>query len=125
MRDERPRALTVLALARDLLAEEARWVKAHHAVDRRGDRTDPCGRRAVRWCADGALMRAAAGAGRRLAPDSDAHWKLVQRVYEEAYALLEAAGARWGIPRFNDQPTTPHAAVLALFDRAIELGRGK
>jgi hypothetical protein len=112
---ERDGALTVLALARDLLADETRWVKGRYAVDRRGYSTDPRGRRARRWCAVGALHRAGSGAD----PAAE----------REAEALLRAAcGARTavvGVEQFNDRPGTRHADVLAAFDRAIDLGRGK
>ena len=129
--DERTRALTVLALARDLVGDKARWVKHHFAVDPRGKATDPWDPGAARWCAAGAVLRVVRARGA-------AHW--VMRAREslgrgEVWELLaRACGARPGpvgahalslVIGFNDWPTTTHTDVLALFDRAIELGRGK
>jgi hypothetical protein len=115
MDETRARALTVLALARDLLSDEGRWVKGWYAVDARGRDADPCASRARRWCAAGALYRVVDGAA--IAARG--------RATAEARGLLMRACPERYVEKFNDAPTTTHADVLALFDRAIELGRGK
>ena len=115
MRHDTTGALTVLALARDLLADEARWCKGDDALSRRGRAVDPCGRWAVRWCAAGAVERAAGGGA--IAARG--------RATAEAWGLLLWACPGRNVEQFNDAPTAMHSDVLAMFDRAIELARAK
>jgi hypothetical protein len=106
--------LAVLRAARALLADPARWCRSAPARTLR-----PASRRhptewvrcaaldagAMRWCAAGALVRTS---GIATAPPGMAD-------------LERAALARFGlgVGRLNDDPRTPHAAVLQVFDAAI------
>lgn len=90
-------AVKILLLARDYLAEPGHWCKG---ALRRGDRV----------CAIGAT-------------------RMIHTQYQilmEAESLLYRALRGFdSVPTFNDQPKTNLEDVLALFDRAIALGRSR
>ncbi len=95
----------LLTEARRTITDPDRWTTRVMARDVSMEAVDPYDPRAQRWCAIGSLMLASV----TLAPT---------RAYEEAVdALLDGAGDR-GLFETNDQ--LGHAAVLAMFDRAIE-----
>lgn len=90
--------LSNLTAARELLSNKKRWTKGTYCS-------------AGAYCLYGAIAHvgyrdiAAAEAG------------------PEAELLERLQGERW-LSRFNDAPTTTHADVLALFDRAISSRKG-
>lgn len=95
----------VLVKARALIADPQRWTTGELARDNNGRGVDPLATTACKWCLEGAVERASDGERR---PAVSAYSMLVDLVPESCLAPHE----------FNDYTT--HAAVLALFDRAIE-----
>ena len=95
---------TLLIRARGFLERGwCRWMQAHDNI---GISTEPTSKRAVAWCAFGALF--AAGV-----PDSDLH---------PAVRRLAAAIDGENICQFNNRQETVEP-VLAAFNRAITMGR--
>ena len=94
----------ILVAARELISEPERWTQGEHARDLNGRRVSPGGPNAVCWCSLGALEKVADGS-----PPHVAH------------AVLQYA-VRTRVSQFNDG--TDHAAVLAMFDRAIAYCEG-
>lgn len=96
----------VLEAARDLIAYPSRWTDGVNARDAYGNPCEPGSCDAVRWCANGALIRVSWEA---------TPWR--------AIAVLDAVAERndpddyWSLSCFNDM--SGHAEVLDLFDRAI------
>jgi hypothetical protein len=96
-------AIAVLARARDLIAEEPRWCKRSLA---RGWLDIPVPVQSAfarRFCAIGAIQRAARELGLHM---------------KDAGRALEWQTAR-PIPDWNDDPRRTHAVVVAAFDAAI------
>lgn len=93
--------LRVLIEARELLSDPRRWTRGDYC---RGDA----------FCIMGAL-------GYRLEGQEESFAR------DDALCLLgcELPTRLWNIPAFNDRPTTTHADVLALFDRAIARRRAE
>ena len=106
------RAKEILTEARELLSDPARWCKGGLAFRADGVACDARGGDAVRWCALGAMHRAAGDEERdQRTPSFAAAWE----------ATNSAAGARgfWLISDFNNAPETEHADIMAFFDEAI------
>ena len=109
----------IVARARDTIALRSHWTRFTLALTGNNRDCDPTDRRAVRYCAFGALVRA----GYELTGDSDQARRLAgqaamwitgegtpEEAYEEIYAL-------------NDGPaTSSREAVLTLFDAALARG---
>ena len=101
------RTLTILKQARKLITSARKWTKYRAAVDENDVPCDPASRKAARWCAIGAIQRAA----------------YERRVQSSPYAAIEALkdvlprGA-YQISQVNDE--LGHRATLQLFDRAIK-----
>lgn len=100
----------ILRAARERISDPERWTTEAYARDRDGSGTEPQQADAVCWCAVGAFL-----AEQGLAPrvGDDPH-----RSNPVLDLLIEAAGHR-PVAAVNDKDG--HAAVLALYDRAIEL----
>lgn len=96
----------ILKDARALIADEKNWTQDKVARDRRGYSVSPESRRAVCFCAIGAL--------RKTCVDDDS------LIY--ARDVLRDV-AKIPITEFNDTHT--HAEVIALFDRAIARAEGE
>ncbi len=96
--------LDILKAARARIADPKRWTQGAAGRDRRGYRTEGRGmRRAVQWCALGAVDAEAAGDG---------------GMYDNAWDALDAASPfRCGALLVNDE--LGHEATIAMFDRAI------
>jgi hypothetical protein len=111
LQDDRPDAVTVARAARALIENRDRWTTGSYARTAIGTKCAPDDPRAARWCAIGArVARVARGAADREASDA------------VDVALRRAAHELWadGSPAtVNDR--RGHAAVLAMYDRAIEL----
>jgi len=98
-----PSVADVLRAARAKIAEPEHWAKGADALNAAGKWADPLSADAVSWCAIGAL-----GVSGR-------YWMQACDLME---SLLPDSCDR-DVARFNDDPTTTHADILALFDRAI------
>lgn len=102
-----------LRAARELIADPERWCQYVTALGRSGREVAPAGRAAVAWCAIGALRRTCA----RQPPAAE--------TFDEAFRALDHAAVVAGAPSvatLNDH--RDHAAVMAMFDRAIEEAEG-
>ncbi len=101
----------VLVQARKLIERPERWTKGNFAKDAHQYAVYPESHRAACWCAHGATIKASA-------EDWAKHASAIA-------ALRNALTAGWArnIVSFNDDPSTTHADILALFDRAIESTR--
>jgi len=99
---EQARTVEVLRGARGLIADPERWTRQTNARDANGDAIHPCQSGATRWCASGALIRAAA------------RGHVLGEV--KARRALEAA-TPLSLVSVNDK--CGHQRVLALFDWAI------
>ncbi len=96
----------VLVAARALIAAPERWCKGAVARTQGGLPTTPCDPRAVAWCANGACIC--------VAPNDRLRWKALDALQESSFRP---------VPSANDAPSTTHADILALFDKAIEATR--
>ena len=102
----------IAARARTIIAEERRWVQGHLALNSKGRMADVGERDAYRFCAVGALQRAA----RELADDRD----VADRVQAEIERFAGIPNRRFeNLEAFNDSRRTTHAAVIRLFDDFI------
>lgn len=97
----------ILREARALIEDPARWTQGALAHSKLGRAVNPEGKAAVRWCAMGALYKAA---------DRVSDTFSVER-------YLIAAARDIGLPRDVDDvnDSTDRATVLRMYDRAIEL----
>lgn len=94
--------LETLIKARDLIQDKAHWIKGVLAADKDGYECSVS--KAARWCSVGAVFN--------IQGDENGHSPAFK-------ALSDAADG--SIAEFNDSNT--HAAVIAMFDRAIEAER--
>ena len=97
----------LLRKARAKIEQPECWTKGANARDKQGRRIDSeKSPKAACWCANGAIFWAA--------PDKrEAHQLLrILQLHASVTTLLY-------VHSFNDDPTTTHADILALFDRAI------
>lgn len=99
----RERARAVLFHARELLADERQWCRHSFARTWFGIPVSAHSRLARRYCALGAIMRAANDLGLPFGP---------------AVGRLQRRTGRL-VPSWNDDPRRNHAEVLAAFDAAI------
>jgi hypothetical protein len=104
----------VVARAREIISDEKHWTQFDYAQLDSSDEADPADPRAVRFCAVGALRRAAF----ELSSDSESFAVLTDRVQA---AIENFAKMRWDPNRafsledLNDG-LNGHADVLKLFD---------
>lgn len=100
----------VLRAARALIEVPERWTKCAFARDAKGIVVSEDEESAVCFCVLGAIYR------HPPSPLTDgARWFLDESLPETFL----------GVGTFNDHPSTTHADVLALFDRAIALAEGE
>lgn len=90
----------VLVAARALIDTPEKWTKGSMGRTASGACVVASHRDACRWCAIGAVIRVDGSVGYR------------------AWDALDAASGS-AAPMFNDAPSTTHADVMNLFDRAI------
>ncbi len=99
--------LDVLRAAREKIATPERWTKGAAARDVNGGKVDAASPLAVCWCANGAIYSK---------PSPYLRPGLRDSATENLRMLLPIG---FYVSTFNDAPTTTHADILALFDRAI------
>jgi hypothetical protein len=93
-----------LRAARALIEDPKRWTKGEEARNADGDPIHPSKPEAVCWCALGATIRVGGN-------------RADLRTLTMACALRDAEPSGFGVVDVNDRDG--HAAVLALYDRAI------
>lgn len=97
-------AVEILKEARKLLIEKG-WTQAAYARDINGYRVSPRSTDAVCFCSIGAIQHVHGSWG---VPE-----RFLTRASEHAY---------WSVPVWNDKPGRTKEDVIALFDKAIEIG---
>jgi len=107
MQDE---VLATLRGARALIAHPDNWIKGAEARDSESNDVEAESESATCFCTVGALHRAmvVAGKGDNVELYMEAQGQLIRHRLESG-----------GLVFFNDDPTTTHADVLDMFDRAI------
>jgi hypothetical protein len=101
----------VLINARALITDSAHWTRGRLASTADGRAVDPCDPTAIKWCAAGAIYRAAYD----LVGDPHQATRISNGVAKSI------CPRRWwlgGIPGLND--ARGHAAVLEVFDKALQ-----
>lgn len=93
----------ILKAAKDKIGTPERWTKNTGARDSRNVPCNPSERNAVCWCSLGAVSC------------------VTGNLYDfhKAATLLDEVLLEYAVPTFNDHPSTTHADVMALFDKAI------
>jgi hypothetical protein len=107
----RPLDVQVIERAREIISIPQRWCQLFEALRSDGEDTNPCKKDAARFCAMGALARAAWEI-RGCSPEqagSEAG-RIAQTIYSGA----------GGLPAVNDDPCRGRQAVLGLFDHALD-----
>jgi hypothetical protein len=102
----------VLISARALIADPARWIQRMYACTASGQKVAWYDQSASKWCAMGALYRAAYDL---LGDPKEA--TLIGNA--AAKSIRPRRRFRGGLPALND--TQGHAAVLAAFDEALQV----
>jgi hypothetical protein len=100
----------VIRRAREIIADPAHWLEGHFAVDAMGGRCTPACSAAVRFCAIGALWRAAS----EIIPDAEKAQHAANTVVD---ALEHLQGSYQSLKNVNDR--RGHKAVLEIFDKAL------
>jgi hypothetical protein len=112
----------ILADARIIIADRKRRLRACEAVTADGDECDPCVDEAVRFCAVGALIRAAFDV---TGDQESAHvlgWQIAGMIADAANLLpVEDEERGWSLAMLND--SRGQAAVLRAVDVLIEQRR--
>jgi len=104
----------VVARAREIISDEKNWTQFDYAQFDSSDEADPADPLAVRFCAVGALRRAAY----ELSSDSDSFATLTDRVQDgiESFARTRRhLKSNFSLEDLNDDQNG-HANVLKLFD---------
>jgi hypothetical protein len=99
--------LQILRRARELISDPERWTTELAARDECNGSVAPWDESAVCWCAVGAMERAAHDLGVRVSSNA----------YSAAMERLYALSPHNSVVQVND--VEGHAAVLALFDKAL------
>jgi len=101
----------VLKAARERISDPERWTRNQYARSETRLHTEPNSPDAVGWCANGSILAEVdAGAFFELGNDSPG--------VDAADLLIRASGGR---PTSTINDRDGHAAVMALYDRAIQL----
>lgn len=96
----------VTVLRRALKYIRKGWTRGAFARDREGNVCDETSRRAVCWCAVGAIQRA-----------SPNDWYLARDTVALVEGVLKGSQA---LSNYNDAPRRTKAQVIAAFEKAIE-----
>lgn len=107
---KQPPVVRLLKAARRLIGNKKRWTKGKSAADKKNYCVAPTSRKAVRWCAYGALLK------------QKAALRLRENVLERADSILDAASQdlteRSNYVDVNDK--LGRDRVLEVFDEAIK-----
>lgn len=98
--------IAIIRRAREIISDPESWTSGTYARDDQGQSVDPDHRSACRWCALGAIARAAIELDAQPGDGAAA----VDRLYEAAENMQTVVTT-------NDQ--LGHAATLSLFDKAL------
>lgn len=103
--------INVITKARRLLSKKEKWTRGDYATDKNGQSVDPKEKKAVCFCAIGAVERYADDASVQYELD-----KTARQLYPQ-----DTLGGTYGIVRVNDHGG-PRARlkVLRVFDKTIE-----
>lgn len=105
----------VLIRAREIISDEARWIKGYYAKKKDGVKTAASSPYATCWCAVGAIIKATS--------------EVAQKDFKRRLDIEDAAATALddiiipkfdSVANFNDHSSTTHKDVLEVFDRAIE-----
>lgn len=110
--------LSVLRLAREMIASPERWTKGALARDRDGypiSIHDSLSDGACQWCAIGAIQQACVDMQMEIDVEIKARGEL-QTSIPDGMVHIDV---------FNDAPNTTHADILALLDETIERLEGE
>ena len=111
-----------LRATRKLIERPEAWTKDVDARDREGRRVPSIDGWAVCWCLTAALGAVAATMGGARADELRRHaHRLLCRALEGSEPSPDD-GRQWRLEAWNDDPVREHADILALIDRAIDLG---
>lgn len=103
--------IDTLKKARELISDPKRWNQGAYAIDESGEglrRNGACGLDAVAWCAIGAIAKVVG------------QWSIMDPRIKKPWEALELDAKVTGdVTGYNDDATTTHADILALFDRTI------
>jgi hypothetical protein len=92
----------ILRAARERIADPERWCQGYYARDPNGAEVEPDDVQACKWCAVGSLCL-------------EVPWR------DEAHLYLVTAAIEVGTTTTAINDGRDHSAVMALFNRAIEL----
>ena len=101
----------VLMNARALISSHAHWTRSKLACTADGRRVEPHDPSAAKWCAMGAILRAAYD----LVGDGEEARRIGDEIDKRICPTLWRLG---GLPAIND--VRGHAAVLAVFDKGLQ-----
>jgi hypothetical protein len=110
----RPLEIQIIERARATISTQ-RWCRGFAALRSDGLETDPCAVSAARFCAVGALARAA----------SDIAGWTAQRAEREAAKIADKLSPDEDLPSINDDPDRGRKVILALFDNALQKAIGQ
>jgi hypothetical protein len=98
--------IAVIRRAREIISDPVKWTQGSFARDKYGNTIEPISPYACRWCALGAIARAAKDLDVRPGDGAAA----VDRLYDISDGMRTVVS-------INDN--AGHAAILALFDKAL------
>ena len=105
--------IDVLTMARDLLQEPSAWVRGCHAQNDRGEEIAPEDDHAVRFCLEGAIIRALTEMGE--SGESPLLGEIGDEIMDDGDGPDNANIVIW-----NDDFYRTHAEVLAQVDATLE-----
>jgi len=101
----------LLIKAKALIDTPSKWCRDSYARDAAGEKIKlVCDPRVVSWCIMGALRAVALRC-------TDRRW---ETTYTACSDVVRRVSSPSDFVKFNDDPATTHADIMALFDRAIE-----
>jgi len=111
---------SLLRAARATIEKPEKWCQGEYARNALGQLDQPDNDTACSFCAEGAVLRAYSLENQKSAGAVDILHSAEARGFLRM-ALRERTELADSLSVFNDLPTTTHADIIALFDRAIEL----
>ena len=111
----------VLREAKAKIAERGAWTKGRYGSTRDDSWAAPTGYTATCWCALGALIAVGEDVSKR--SDTRAEGFLRRAIPAEYLAAI--CETRRTVSAYNDLPSTTHADIMALYDRAIALAESE